>query len=113
MGLRGKSFNKAVTARIVYKVGLRTPIGSYMADHLYILLQISEGNWIYFECSNNQVKTTSSNPTYQEQVRLIANKIQKKNKGDKNKLDIVLLNEGDLMNIEGLHGPLLISGCGK
>jgi hypothetical protein len=113
MGLRGKSFNKAVTARIVYKVGLRTPIGSYMPDHLYILLQISEGNWIYFECTNNQVKTTASNPTYQEQVRLVANKIQKKNKGDKNKLDIVLLSEGDLMNIEGLHGPLLMSGCGK
>lgn len=60
IGIGGKTINKMVNAKIVYKFGAISGLGEKQPDKVTIYLEVDEFNWVYFHFEDDVVKTWST-----------------------------------------------------
>jgi len=80
IGLGGKSINKKIPAKIVYKFGAPLDDGEKAEDKLDIYIEIDEFNWIYFHYEGEVLTTCASNA--EDYNKLLEEELAKKKKNE-------------------------------
>jgi hypothetical protein len=108
----GKSINQVCAAKIIYRIGLRSPTGKYQPDLIQIYLDLTkEGDWIFLEMKDNQLKVISSNDYYNNLATNASNKVNKKNKGLDTKFDFLVAEPTEKVKFLQEYAKLSLHGC--
>lgn len=114
IGVGGESVNKISKAKILYTVGVRNPNGTFQDDKLQIYLEPSDGEWLFIEAKDNELKVGSSNLVFNREMAEVAKKLGKKAaRSDKTSFVVRVVADDYVNDFLRDFSPFLLSGCGK